>query len=55
LVGLHHWYPDNSPVPVVDSSARRLGACLLAGQPSEVAAACDAIDLLGPRILDTMP
>jgi S-sulfo-L-cysteine synthase (3-phospho-L-serine-dependent) len=51
LAGLHHWYPDYSPVPVVDSSARRLGACLLAGEPGEVAAACDELDLLGPQIL----
>jgi hypothetical protein len=51
LVGMHRWYPDYSPVPVLDSSARRLGACLLAGSADEVRAACGLVELLEPEIV----
>jgi hypothetical protein len=55
LAGLHRWYPDYCPVPVIDSSARRLGACLLVGPPDEVRAACDVVRLLEPEILEATP
>jgi hypothetical protein len=51
LVGSRCWYPDYTAVPVIDSSARRLGACLLAGSPDEVLAARDVVDLIEPEIV----
>lgn len=48
LVDLKHYYPWYTIVPPLDGSGRRLGYCILAGDPDEVRLAYDQAVLLAP-------